>query len=136
SWSNDLNGATKPRDHQNDFGGSLGGPVWIPKLYNGRNKTFFFFSYEQYGNNVGTSNITTLPTDAERTGDFSALLGAPTGAVNPCDLTPILQGQIFDPSTASCPTGFVSGRIAFPNNKVPLNSTVAQKVLTFLNVHP
>src|SRR5215470_16353897 len=77
SWFNNLNGAPKPRDHQNDFGGSLGGPVWIPKIYNGHDKTFFFFSYEQYRNNVGTSNITTLPTDAERGGDFSALLGAP-----------------------------------------------------------
>src|SRR6266852_2505223 len=95
SWFNNLNGAPKPRDHQNDFGGSLGGPVWIPKLYNGRDKTFFFFSYEQYRNNVGTSNVTTLPTDAERTGDFSAVLGAPLldqnnqPILNPCDNTPV-----------------------------------------------
>src|SRR5713226_4879529 len=142
SWFNNLNGAPKPRDHQNDFGGSLGGPVWIPKLYNGRDKTFFFFSYEQYRNNVGTSNVTTLPTDAERTGDFSAVLGAPLldqnnqPILNPCDNTPVRKGQIFDPSTASCPTGFVGGRIAFPNNQVPLNSTVAQNVLDFLNLHP
>ena len=50
SWQNeffrDINGnpQPKPRDHQKDYGGSLGGPVWIPKLYNGRDKTFFFFS--------------------------------------------------------------------------------------------
>jgi hypothetical protein len=136
SWFNNLNGAPKPRDHQNDFGGYLGGPVWIPKVYNGRDKTFFFFSYEQYRNNVGTSNVSTLPTDAERSGDFSALLGAPTGAINPCDNTAVLKGQIFDPNTASCPTGFVGGRIAFPNNQVPLSSAVAQNVLSFLNVHP
>jgi hypothetical protein len=136
SWTNDLNGAPKPRDHQNDFGGSVGGPVWVPKLYNGHDKTFFFFSWEQYRNNIGTSNLTTLPTDAERTGDFSALLGAPTGATNPCDNSPIRKGQIFDPSTASCPTGFVGGRIAFANNKVPVSSAVAQKVLAFLKVHP
>jgi Carboxypeptidase regulatory-like domain len=136
SWFNNYNGAPKPRDHQNDFGGSLGGPVWIPKIYNGHDKTFFFFSYEQYRNNVGTSNVTTLPTDAERSGDFSALLGAPTGAINPCDNSPVLKGQIFDPSTASCPTGFVGGRIAFPNNQVPVDSAVAQNVLGFLQVHP
>src|SRR6266851_329309 len=98
SWFNNLNGAPKPRDHQNDFGGSLGGPVWIPKLYNGRDKTFFFFSYEQYRNNEGTTSLTTLPTDAERSGDFSALLGADTGKINPCDGSHILLGQIFDPS--------------------------------------
>src|SRR6266853_591458 len=137
SWKNDLDKVPKPSDHQNDFGVSLGGPVWLPKLYNGHDKTFFFFSWEQYRNNPTTSSLSTLPTDAERTGDFSALLGAATGATNPCDNTPVLRGQIFDPSTASCPTGFVGGRIAFPGNKIniPL-SPVAQKVLSYLTVHP
>jgi hypothetical protein len=37
---------SKPAERQNDFGGTIGGPVWIPKLYNGRNRSFFFFSYE------------------------------------------------------------------------------------------
>src|SRR5467141_1139209 len=83
-WTEDLNGTPKPRDHQNDFGGSLGGPVWIPKLYNGHNKTFFFFSWEQYRNNQGGTSVDTLPTDAERAGDFSALLGPATGKINPC----------------------------------------------------
>src|SRR5882757_3635977 len=75
SFFNNHHGASKDRDHQNDFGGSLGGPVWIPKVYNGHDKTFFFFSWEQYRNNIGSTNQTTLPTDAERQGDFSALLG-------------------------------------------------------------
>jgi len=136
-WNNISNGSdVKPRDHQNDYGGSLGGPVWIPKLYNGHDKTFFFFSWEQYRNNQGGTNVTTLPTDAERQGDFSALLGGPTGLTNPCDNTPVRKGQIFDPSTASCPTGFVGGRIAFPGNKITTISPVAQKVLSFLTVHP
>jgi len=133
-------GDVKPTDHQNDFGGNLGGPVRVPKLYNGRDKTFFFFSWEQYRNNQGTNpNPITLPTDKERTGDFSALLGTtptPTGQINPCDNTPILVGQIFDPSTPSCPTGFVGGRIAFPGNKITNLSPVAQKVLSYLQVHP
>ena len=135
-WNNISNGSNvKPRDHQNDYGGSLGGPVWVPKLYNGHDKTFFFFSWEQYRNNQGGTNVTTLPTDAERQGDFSALLGAPTGLTNPCDNTPVLKGQIFNPATASCPTGFVGGRIAFPGNKITSISPVAQKVLSFLTVH-
>jgi hypothetical protein len=135
-WNNISNGSNvKPRDHQNDYGGSLGGPVWVPKLYNGRGKTFFFFSWEQYRNNEGATQPITLPTDAERTGDFSALLGAPTGQTNPCDNSPVLTGQIFDPSTASCPTGFVGGRIAFPGNKITNISPVAQNVLSFLTVH-
>ena len=136
SWTNNLNGAPKPRDHQNDFGGSLGGPVWIPKLYNGHDKSFFFFSWEQYRNNVGTSSLATLPTDAERTGDFSALLGADTNTINPCDGTHILVGQIFDPATTKTVNG-VECRTAFPGNKIntPL-SPVALKVLSFLQVHP
>lgn len=145
SWGNNTQSLPKPRDHQNDFGGSLGGPVWIPKLYNGHNKTFFFFSYEQYRNNKGTTSTTYIPTDAERSGDFSELLGAQimngnTPALNPCDNSPLIQGQIFDPSTTQ--TVIVNGnpvqcRTAFPGNKIPTAlDPVALKVLTYLNVHP
>ncbi|HWZ99083.1 MAG TPA: TonB-dependent receptor [Candidatus Dormibacteraeota bacterium] len=141
SWFNNHVGAAKDRDHQNDFGGSLGGPAWIPKVYNGRDKTFFFFSWEQYRNNLGSTGRTTLPTDAERTGDFSALLGPVlmsngSPVINPCDGTQVHLGQIFDPSTTQT-VGGVQCRTAFPGNKIttPL-SAVAQKMLSFLNVHP
>jgi len=138
SWTNNFFGAPKPRDHQNDFGGSLGGPVWIPKIYNGRDKTFFFFSWEQYRNNEGTNNVTTVPTDAERSGDFSALLGpglVDSGGnpiINPCDGTQVRQGQIFDPSTTQT-VGGQPCRTAFPGNIIPTGlSTVAQNVLNFV----
>jgi hypothetical protein len=139
SWNNNFQKLPKPRDHQNDFGGSLGGPVWIPKLYNGKDRLFFFFSWEQYRNNQGTSNTSTLPTDAQRNGDFSALLGAPlTGAggapvINPCDGTPILKGQIFDPATTTT-VGGVPCRTAFAGNIIPANriSTVAKNVLGYV----
>src|SRR4051812_48237732 len=57
---------------RNQFGGTFGGPVWIPKIYNGRNKTFFFVSYE--GQTQRDSNVTTsiVPSVAQRNGDFSA----------------------------------------------------------------
>jgi Carboxypeptidase regulatory-like domain/TonB dependent receptor/TonB-dependent Receptor Plug Domain len=45
-WFNNTYGIARPAMHQNDFGGTLGGPVFLPKLYDGRDKTFFFFSYE------------------------------------------------------------------------------------------
>jgi hypothetical protein len=133
SWNRNFNGNPKPRDHQNDFGGSLGGPIWIPKIYNGHDKAFFFFSWEQYRNNQGTGHVTTVPTDAQRSGDFSALLGAPTGAINPCDGSPVLRGQIFDPATTQV-VGGQPCRTAFPGNIIPSNriSTVAQNVLQFL----
>jgi hypothetical protein len=142
SWNNNQNGAPRQSDHQNDFGGSLGGPVRIPKLYDGRNKTFFFFSWEQYRNSPGTTSVDTLPTQAElQNGDFSALLGAKTGRINPCDGSAVLTGQIFDPSTTK--TVIVGGqsvqcRTAFPGNIVSpaLWDPVAKKVLSFLTVVP
>jgi Carboxypeptidase regulatory-like domain len=155
SWNNNFNLAQcttasciainqRPPDHQNDFGGSLGGPVRIPKLYDGRQKTFFFFSWEQYRNNPGTTSVTTLPTQTEiENGNFSALLGPPLMSngqpvINPCDGTPVLVGQIFNPATTSCPTGFVGGRIAFPGNIIPTGDfdPVAKKILSYLTVLP
>jgi outer membrane receptor protein involved in Fe transport len=125
----------KPRDRQNDFGGSLGGPVRIPHLYNGHDKTFFFFSWEQYRNTKGTSNPTTLPTLAERGGDFSELLGpglVDSGGfpvINPCDGQQVLEGQIFDPSTTDPILGC---RLPFAGNQITNISTVAQNVLSFV----
>jgi hypothetical protein len=131
----------KPRDRQNDYGGSLGGPVRIPHLYNGRDKTFFFFAWEQYRNRRGlTNDILTLPTAAERGGDFSALLGPPatitvggvtTPVINPCTGQQVLTGQIFDPSTTQV-VGGQTCRLPFAGNKITNMSAVAQKVLGFL----
>ena len=57
---------------QNDFGVTAGGPVVIPKLYNGRNKTFFFASFEGFRNRVGANDtILTVPTPEMYRGDFS-----------------------------------------------------------------
>src|SRR4029077_13131049 len=68
NYQNDLNviGGAPPthklRDRQNDYGGTLGGPVRIPRVYDGRDKTFFFFSWEQYRNKVGVTTSATVPT--------------------------------------------------------------------------
>jgi hypothetical protein len=132
SWDNDFFAVPKPRDRQNDFGGALGGPVRIPKLYDGHDKTFFFFAWEQYRNRRGLSNSDqTLPTDAERNGDFSALLGPSLGIINPCNGQPVLQGQIFDPSTTQV-VGGQTCRLPFANNQITNLSTVAQTVQGFL----
>jgi hypothetical protein len=74
SWINDLEGSQKPIDTQNDFGAIISGPVYIPKLYNGRNKSFFMFNYEGFRYNVGGSGLNSAPTQAMAGGDFSALL--------------------------------------------------------------
>lgn len=58
---------------RNEFGASVGGPIRIPKLYNGKDKSFFFFAYERYSIRQGVSSLVVVPTDAERNGDFSAI---------------------------------------------------------------
>jgi hypothetical protein len=129
----------KPRDRQNDFGGSLGGPVRIPHLYDGRDKTFFFFVWEQYRNRrTLTNDLLDLPTAAERSGDLSALLGPPltnpsTGAaiINPCNGQQVREGQIFDPSTTQVINGQAC-RLPFPGNKITNISPVAKRVLAYL----
>jgi hypothetical protein len=61
----------RPPFSTNAFGGTLGGPVWIPHVYDGHNKTFFFVSYSGLRRSQGTSAYYTVPTALERTGDFS-----------------------------------------------------------------
>ncbi len=72
--------AVKPTLRRNQFGGNLGGPVLIPKLLPGlREKAFFFANYEEFTESDGSEPVyTSVPSAAERTGDFSELLGGPT----------------------------------------------------------
>ena len=125
----------RPRDNKNDYGTNLGGPVIIPKIYNGRDRSFFFFNWEQYNQKIGGTSTSTLPTIAERSGDFSGILDTSVIlGTNPCTGQPIYQGQIFDPNTTTIgPTG-VPCRLPFPNNRIPTNriSTVSQNFLAVL----
>jgi hypothetical protein len=93
---NAINGLPKQNSHRNQFGVSLGGPVYIPGVYKQRDKTFFFFNYEGHRQNDPLSaDVNTVPVSAFRNGDFSALLGEQVGT----DALgrPILSGQIYDP---------------------------------------
>ncbi|MFN8006183.1 MAG: TonB-dependent receptor [Terriglobia bacterium] len=115
--------ASVPKLNQNEFGVNVGGPVWIPKLYNGKNKTFFFFYYDGFRYRSGAANfLTTVPTQLERNGDFSDLRNA-SGQLIP----------IFDPAT----TRVVDGKLIrdpFPGNVIPQSrfSTVAKNVLAYV----
>ena len=130
-----------PEDKKNDYGVTLGGPVWIPKLYNGRDRLFFFFSWEQLGYKLGATNISTVPTIAMRNGDFSGPLIYRTDlkpvGTNPCQgNAPVYQGEIFDPlteRTVSTPNGPVTCRDQFPGNKIDPSrfSPVAKNLLNY-----
>src|SRR5439155_1546748 len=57
-YTNGGNGhLVRPKNRRHDYGGSVGGPVWIPKLYNGRNRTFFFFAYEKFHQNQDQAGL-------------------------------------------------------------------------------
>ena len=56
---------------RNQFGGTFGGPVWIPKVFNGRNKLFFFFDYEGLRERKAQTAVFNMPPAADRTGNFS-----------------------------------------------------------------
>src|SRR5262249_49865039 len=65
---------TSPRLNRNQFGANLGGPVFIPKVYQGSNKTFFFFNWESgYAAQGASPQYRIVPTQAQRNGDFSGL---------------------------------------------------------------
>ena len=76
SWASGLSNPpqAKPIDTQNDFGAIISGPVYIPKLYHGRDKTFFMFNYEGYRWNTGGVGLNGAPTQDMTNGNFSALL--------------------------------------------------------------
>ncbi|HEY3825729.1 MAG TPA: TonB-dependent receptor [Bryobacteraceae bacterium] len=125
----------KPRARRNDYGGTFGGPVLIPKVYDGRNKTFFFYNFEQYRENTIVNNVPlTVPTAAYRTGDFlSAIDGKMLGTAP--DQTPILEGEIFDPKTAhAAPNGQIVAT-PFANNTIP-TSRIDPVALNIQNLVP
>ena len=89
-----------PLSRKHDFGGTIGGPVLIPKVYDGRNKTFFFFNYERFRVQTrATGTFDTVPTEAYRNGDFSAALtGRVLNGTDPLGRQ-LLENTIYDPLT-------------------------------------
>ncbi|MBV9268356.1 MAG: carboxypeptidase regulatory-like domain-containing protein, partial [Acidobacteriaceae bacterium] len=110
-----ANGIPKTPFHRNQFGIVGGGPVWIPKLYEQRNKTFFFAAYEGLRQSSPVAYTATVPTAAERNGDFSAI---PQALYNPF-------------STTQTSSGFT--RTIFSGNQIPasLMSTVGKNLISY-----
>ncbi len=93
---------TRPENTRNDYGFTVGGPVWIPKVYNGRNKTFFFFGWENFiqDNYVLPSPIS-VPTSAYQSGNFASAITAAGNknlGTDPMGNT-VFANEIFDPLT-------------------------------------
>ena len=125
-FQTNLTGAEKPPVHFNEYGGTFGGPVRIPKVYNGKEKTFFFVSFDGTRNRDPRFDIRSVPTELERKGDFSQSF-----------TTQLVSGQrlkypiqIYDPLTVDS-RGF---RTQFANNVIPtlrLNP-IAQNILKYV----
>ena len=114
----------QPSGRSNTYSASLGGPVRIPKLYDGRNKLFFFFIYsgqtERFFDLEASRKIYTVPTEAERKGDFSRLL----------QLDPT-RYQVYDPMTTTLNTAGLFVRQPFAGNQVPLSRIANPKMYDF-----
>lgn len=113
SWANNAAGRVRPKERFNEAGFAVGGPVWVPKVYNGRNKTFWFMTYSRDMRPASISSVTsTVPTARMKTGDFSEIGRA-----------------IYDPATT---VGNV--RQQFANNIIPVNriSAISKKFIDAL----
>lgn len=100
----------RPEFNYDRWGGTIGGPVWIPKVYDGHNKTFFMYGIESIPEARPRNNGTpTIPSEKMRNGDFSELLAANAAY------------QIYNPFTARAETGGRIRRDPFPGNIIPAN---------------
>ncbi|HEY0078644.1 MAG TPA: TonB-dependent receptor [Pyrinomonadaceae bacterium] len=116
SYLNNALGLARPRDHQNNFGGNIGGPIYLPRFgeggpayWSGKNRAFFFFNYEGFRNATSENTLVSVPTARMRSGDFSELLTDPY--VLSFFGRPI---QIYDP------TQNPATRTAIPGNRLDL----------------
>jgi Carboxypeptidase regulatory-like domain len=114
-----------PVDRETDWGGTIGGPVVIPHFYNGHNKTFFLGSFDIYNKNQGLSSYGTVPTVAEKQGDFSNFVNTNDQVI-----------PIYDPQTGQQFDGCNTGPTVDPTqlNKIcptridPLSKTLLQYI--------
>ncbi|HEX5082356.1 MAG TPA: TonB-dependent receptor [Blastocatellia bacterium] len=148
--------AKKPPFRRNQFGGYFSGPLTIPKLYNGKNKTFIFADYAGLREVRGQTFVNSVPTAKTRLGDFSELLGAnlctnAAGAAGACGgafTAPLMvtdtngqniqarAGMIFDPLTTRANPNFNSSQAASAANPQVLRSAFAGNVIPAVRINP
>jgi len=131
SWTNNRNGIARPNIKRRFYSGAVGGPVYLPKLYDGRNRTFFFASIQKETVQSGSTYLNRTFTDLERRGDFSQTLNSQG--------TPL---SIYDPFSTVV-SGSTATRQQFAGNRIPSSmfnepgSTIANQFpLPTLSVTP
>ncbi|MFL6227393.1 MAG: carboxypeptidase regulatory-like domain-containing protein [Pyrinomonadaceae bacterium] len=140
NFFSNRSGQSRPIRTYNRYGGVLSGPVYLPKIYNGHDKTFFLVSYEHLLDNVAEPQLFTVPTAAMRNGDFSALIvnraniadAANTVLFNPFDIASVASNGTVTRRSFGCPTtGAVSATSTC--NMIPANllSPIAKALINF-----
>jgi hypothetical protein len=119
NYFNNLLGKKRPEDRYNLFGGRLGAPVYIPKVYNGKNRTFFFVNYEGLIQASPYNIPSSVPPGTYATGNFSA---SPTVVDSPTSHTPfpnnIIPATLINPAAVK-----ILGLVPSPNSPGTLNKT-------------
>ncbi len=123
NFFNNAKDVARPVTHFNQYGVTAGGPMWIPKVYNGKNKLFWFFAFEGLKDSQPNPTFTTVPTDLERQGNFSGVLAADGSS-----------SQLYDPYSA-VQTGTTITRTPYANNVIP-TSELNPIALAYLKYYP
>lgn len=131
TWVNNFRGVKRPQDRKQNAAVSGGGPVIIPKVYNGKDKTFFYVTYERYRDRTGGFGAPNrnVPIEDFYDGNFSRLLGPALTARDALGRT-VYQGAIYDPATFRQVEGGRWIGEMFPGNIIPKSrfSTVANNL--------
>jgi hypothetical protein len=142
TYFNDQKHIPIPVTHYNQYGLTVGGPVFIPKVFNGKDKLFFFFAWEGVHDSQPTTVENTVPTPAERVGDFSALLplGCPSGYQNGnsavCSNGTANPYQLYNPYSATSAGGAIT-RQPIPGNVLSnAGLTINPVAQSFLQFYP
>lgn len=141
--------------HFHQFGGTIGGPIWIPKVVDARNKLFFFFAYEGLKEKSPGSDYATVPTDDERAGNFYQTLaaGCPTGFNNDpskaaaiCNPDPALgsaytkpyadPNQLYNPYAVTASGSAFTRAPILRNNLLSIVPSLNSVGLAYLNLFP
>ena len=153
TYFNNRNNVPVPGFHYNQYGVTVGGPIWIPKVYDGRNKLFFFFAWEGLKDESPTTTTDTVPTSAEKTGDFSQTLaaGCPTGFNNNpmtasaiCNADPSAKEsspypdpyQLYNPFTATSSSGNTVRSAILDNQLTSTGVAFSPIALNYLKLFP
>ncbi|MBI4874047.1 MAG: TonB-dependent receptor, partial [Acidobacteria bacterium] len=132
SWVNNFRGVKRSQDRKQNFAGSAGGPVYLPKVYNGKDKSFFYVAYERYRERTGGFGAPnrTLPQPEFYDGNFARLLQTVTAGSDALGRS-VMRGAIYDPATfrqVSGGTRYIGDM--YPGNVIPKSrfSEVSQRV--------